>query len=161
MNIIAAIDKNNGIGLKGQLLEYIREDIATFKSITTNNVVVMGRKTFESIGCKPLKNRINIILTSDTNYKVENALVAHSFDELMIMLNNFKSDSIYIIGGAKVYELMFEFCDRLCITHIEKEYESDTKFPKIDMYKWKVTYESRKLKSESGTEYYYRIYSKL
>ena len=133
MNLIAAVDKNWAIGKNNQLLVRIPADQKFFRETTTGKVVVMGRKTLESFpNGLPLKNRTNIVLTRDKNYKVKDAIVLHSMDELMVELEKYDSDDIYIIGGEKIYAQLVDQCDVAHITKIDYEYDADAYFPNLD-----------------------------
>lgn len=124
--MIVAHDLNYVIGKDNDLIWHIPEDLKYFKKITMNKRVVMGRKTFESIG-KLLPNRINIIITSDYDYKVEGAIVYNSLDELRT------NESEYIIiGGTTIYEQLLNEVDVLFATVIEHEFEGDSYFPKYN-----------------------------
>ena len=100
MNVIVAVDKNWAIGKDNKLLVSIPDDMKFFRETTSGKVVVMGRKTLESFpNGKPLKNRVNIVLTRDENYKVKDAIVVHSKEELDKELAKYNSDDIFVIGG--------------------------------------------------------------
>ena len=141
MNLIAAVDKNWAIGKNNQLLVRIPADQKFFRETTTGKVVVMGRKTLESFpNGLPLKNRTNIVLTRDKNYKVKDAIVLHSMDELMVELEKYDSDDIYIIGGEKIYAQLVDQCDVAHITKIDYEYDADAYFPNLDEDDaWEIT----------------------
>lgn len=148
--IIACINSSLCLGKKNGLLYRIPNDLANFKRMTTNNVVIMGRSTFESLpGKKPLKNRINVILTTDANYKVDadNVFVAHTIAEVIDLCSKeiFKSKTCYVIGGASVYAqfLAQELVDEMYITTVKDCSSGDAYFP--DVFKdgvWGVFYES-------------------
>ena len=144
MNLIAAVDKNWAIGKNNQLLVRIPADQKFFRETTTGKVVVMGRKTLESFpNGLPLKNRTNIVLTRDKNYKVKDAIVLHSMDELMVELEKYDSDDIYIIGGEKIYAQLVDQCDVAHITKIDYEYDADAYFPNLDEKpEWVITGDS-------------------
>lgn len=134
MNIIAAIDNRNAIGYKNNLIYNIKADKEYFKNLTTNKIVVMGRKTFESLpDKKPLPNRINIILTRNNNYKAENCIIVHSKKDLLLFLkkSNIDTDSVFIIGGSEIYKLFIMDCSTFYITEIttDKKEKADTFFP--------------------------------
>lgn len=135
ISIIAAISKNGVIGNNNKLLWHIPEDFARFKKITSGHPVIMGRKTFESIG-KPLSNRTNIIITRDENYKTEGCLVVHSLEEAIKLANGKK---IFIIGGGQIYKQAITFADKLYLTVIKKDFSGDTYFPDYSRFK-KVIY---------------------
>lgn len=133
MKIIAAVDENWGIGKNGDLLEKIPEDQKFFKEITSGKVVVYGRKTLESLpGKRPLKDRINIILSTNKEYTVENGIVIHSVEELLQYLINFNSDNVFVIGGGTIYKQLLRYCDTAYITKICESYDADVWFPNLD-----------------------------
>lgn len=133
MNIIVAVDKNWGIGKDNRLLVSIPADMKFFRTTTTGKVVVMGRKTLESFpGGQPLKNRTNIVLTRDVNYKVKDAVIVHSVEELLEELKKYDSEEVYVIGGDSVYSAMLDHCDTAYVTKIDFAYEADTWFPNLD-----------------------------
>lgn len=144
MNLIAAVDKNWAIGLHNKLLVSIPADMKFFREVTTGNVVVMGRKTLESFpNGQPLKKRTNIVLTSDPDYQVKDAVVVHNMDELHEELKKYPSDSIYILGGESVYRQLLDECDVAHITKIDYEYEADAYFPNLDENpEWEITADS-------------------
>lgn len=133
MKLIAAADKNWGIGYKNKLLASIPSDMKFFRTMTTGHVVVMGRKTLESFPNKmPLKNRTNIILTSDKSYSVKDGIIVHSLEELLEELKKYESDDIFVIGGESVYRQMLDYCDTAYITRIDHEFQADTYIPDLD-----------------------------
>jgi dihydrofolate reductase len=133
IKIIVALGENNEIGLNGKMPWHLPEDLKRFKKLTLNNVVVMGRKTYESIQ-KPLKNRINIVL-SRNEIKDENILW---YDNIENVINDFKDKEIFVIGGAQIYEQTLDLVDNLYLTKIHSNFECDTFFPKIDYKQWKL-----------------------
>ena len=141
MNLIVAVDKNWAIGLNNKLLVRIPSDQKFFREETTGKVVVLGRKTLETFpGGLPLKNRTNIILSTDPNYKVKDAVVVHSVEELLEEVKQYKSEDVYIIGGESVYKEMLPYCDTAHVTKINHAYEADTHFPNLDEIEgWEVT----------------------
>lgn len=133
MNLIVAVDENWAIGHKNKLLVSIPSDMKFFRETTTGKVVLMGRKTLESFpGGQPLKNRVNIVLTRDKNYKVKDAVVVHSVEEALEELKKYNSEDVYCIGGESVYRAFLPFCDIAHVTYIENAYEADTYFPNLD-----------------------------
>ena len=140
MNLIVAVDKNWAIGLINKLLVRIPSDQKFFREETTGKVVVLGRKTLETFpGGLPLKNRTNIILSTDPNYKVKDAVVVHSIEELLEEVKQYKSEDVYIIGGESVYKEMLPYCDTAHVTKINHAYEADTYFPNLDEIEgWEV-----------------------
>lgn len=144
MNLIVAVDKNWAIGKENKLLVSIPADMKFFRETTTKKVVVMGRKTLESFpGGRPLKNRINIVLTSDPSYQVKDAVVMHSVEELLQELKQYKEEDIFVIGGESIYRQLLPYCSLAHVTKIDHAYEADTYFPNLDeMEDWEVTGES-------------------
>ena len=140
MNIIVAVDQNWGIGKDNKLLVSIPADMKYFRETTTENVVVMGRKTLESFpNGLPLKKRTNIVLTRNENYQAKDAVIVHSEKELLEELKKYPSENVYVIGGASVYEQLLPYCDVAHVTKIDYAYEADTHFPNLDeMPQWRV-----------------------
>lgn len=134
MNFIVAADEKWNIGLRGNLLTYVPEDLINFRLSTTGGVVVMGRKTLESFpGGKPLKNRTNVVLTRDKDYKpVGDVIICHSIDELMERLKNFDEDKVWLIGGGQLYNKLIPYCNKGYITILKGEYEADTTMLNMD-----------------------------
>ncbi len=144
MNIIAAVDNNWAIGSKNELLVRIPNDHKMFREMTTGKVVVLGRKTLETFPQgQPLKNRTNIILSANPKYRVKDATVVHSIDELTEELKKYDDGDVYIIGGESVYRQMLPYCNVAHITKIDHEYEADAYFPNLDKDgEWEITADS-------------------
>jgi len=142
--MIVAVDSNWAIGNKNQLLVRIPADHKMFRQETTGKVVVLGRKTLETFpNSQPLPNRENIILTTNKDYKVKDAYVVHSIDELLEYLERYDTQDVYIIGGASVYESMLPYVDTVHVTKIDHEYEADAFFPNLDNDpQWEIVAES-------------------
>jgi dihydrofolate reductase len=133
MNLIVAVDKNWAIGYQNKLLISIPEDMRFFRDETTNKVVIMGRNTLETFpGGRPLKNRMNIVITSKPDFAVNDAVVVHSVEEALEAVKAYKSEEVYVIGGASIYKQMLEYCDVAHITKIDYAYHADTYFPNLD-----------------------------
>lgn len=161
MNLIAAVDKNWAIGRNNKLLVSIPDDMKFFRETTTGKVIVMGRKTLESFpGKKPLKNRVNIVLTSDNSYQVDGAVIVHDMDELHEELKKYDSQDIYVIGGESIYRQLLDECDVAHITKIDFSYEADAWFPNLDeKEEWVVTADSEE-QTYFDLEYYFYKYEK-
>lgn len=144
MNLIVAVDRNWGIGYQNKLLVSIPEDMKFFRSETSGKVVVMGRKTLESFpNGLPLKNRTNIVLTKNPNYKVKGAVVCHSMEEILEELKKYPTEDVYVIGGDSIYKQFLPYCSVAHVTRIDHAYEADAYFPDIEkMPEWKLTGES-------------------
>ena len=140
INLIVAIAENNAIGIAGDLLCHLPNALKHFKEITTGATVVMGKNTFFSLPRRPLPNRRNIVLTTDTEFAYENTEVAHSIEQLYTLLND--EEEVFIIGGGKVYEQFINTVDKLYVTHIHHTWEdADTFFPEIDPAIWQCVSE--------------------
>ena len=143
MNMITAVDRNWAIGKNQSLLVCIPADQKTFRNMTLGNVVVMGRKTLESLpGKKPLDFRDNIVLTRNSDYQPKGVTVVHSVEELLDRLKGCEKE-VFVIGGGSIYEQLLPYCDTVHVTKIDHVYEADTYFPNLDqMDDWEVTEES-------------------
>ncbi len=140
MNLIAAVDRNWAIGYRNELLVRIPEDQKWFRETTTGKVVIMGRRTLESFpNGRPLKNRVNIVITSDTDYHVNDAVVVHDIEEALREAAKYNDDDVYVIGGESIYRQMLPFCSTAHITHIDYAYKADSYFPALDEREWTVT----------------------
>ena len=141
MNLIAAVDSNWAIGFQNSLLVRIPEDQKWFRETTTGKAVIMGRKTLESFPNKaPLKNRTNIVITKDTNYKVEGAIIVHSVEAAIEAAKDFADEDIYVIGGESIYRQMLQYCNVAHITKIDYAYQADAYFPNLDKEEgWAIT----------------------
>ena len=162
MNLIAAVDENWAIGKNNQLLVRIPADQKFFREMTTGRVVVMGRKTLESFpNGQPLKNRVNIVLTSDKNYKVKDAIVVHDLDELHKELEQYNSEDVYVIGGESIYRQLLDECDVAHITKIDYAYDADAYFPNLDeKEEWQITEDSDE-QTYFDLEYYFLKYERI
>ena len=141
MNLIVAVDKNWAIGCGNRLLVSIPADMKFFRETTMGKVVVMGRKTLESFPAgQPLKNRTNIVITKDKNYKVKDAVVVTSVEEALEELKKYGEEEIYVIGGESIYRQLLPYCKTAYVTKIDHAYEADTYFPNLDeMDDWRMT----------------------
>lgn len=141
MNLIVAVDKNWAIGCNNRLLVSIPSDMKFFRETTMGKVVVMGRKTLESFpGGQPLKNRTNIVITSDSDYKVKDAIVVPSIEAAVEELKKYEEEDIYVIGGESIYRQMLPYCKMAYVTKIDHAYDADTFFTNLDeMEDWKLT----------------------
>lgn len=147
VSIIVAIAQNGTIGDKNSLLWHIKEDMRFFRTTTSGHPVIMGRKTFESLGSKPLPKRTNIVITR-ADREFEGAFTAHSLEEAIRMAG--ADEEIFIMGGAQIYREALSVADRMYITHVERDYEGDTSFPEIDFAQWKLV---DVVRHERGEEY--------
>lgn len=144
MNIIVAVDKNWAIGYQNKLLVSIPADMRFFRDETTDKVVIMGKNTLESFPSgKPLKNRVNIVIALEKDYKVTDATVVSSIEEALAIAKQYRSEDVFVIGGASIYRQMLPYCDVAHITKIDFSYQADTYFPNLDeMEEWVLAEES-------------------
>lgn len=134
ISMIWAMGRNNALGCKNRMPWYLPADFAYFKRVTMGQPVIMGRKTFESLG-KPLPGRTNIIITRNKDYSPEGCIVVDSVERAKELTEN---KNAFIIGGAEIYKAFLPIADKLYITEIDHDFEADTFFPEIDYSKWKL-----------------------
>ncbi|WP_054636162.1 dihydrofolate reductase [Thalassobacillus sp. C254] len=135
ISFVVAMDKQGVIGKDNKLPWYLPADLKHFKETTIDSPIVMGRKTFESIG-KPLPKRTNVILTKDENYTAEGCEIIHSPEDV----HNYGDDhgEVFVIGGAKVFEELFPEAEKLYLTIIDEKFDGDTYFPEWNEEEWKL-----------------------
>jgi dihydrofolate reductase len=159
ISLIASIGKNSELGFHNQLLWHLPDDLKNFKKITSGHTIVMGKKTFESIG-KPLPDRKNIILTRDTNYEADGCVIAHSPEEILKFVNNY--DEIFIIGGGEIYKIFLPLANKLYLTEVDATPPADTFFPKFDKRDWKLVRSVLHPKDEKHLySFSFNIYEKI
>ena len=135
VSIIVAIGENNAIGKDNQLLWHLPADLRHFKNKTSGHTIIMGRKTFDSVG-KPLPNRRNIVVTRQ-DIKIEGCEVVKSIDDALDLCRD--EEEVFIGGGAEIYKLAMPKTDRIYLTIVHQEFDADTFFPKIDFSEWLET----------------------
>jgi len=128
LSIICAIAENRAIGKNNQLLWHIKEDFKFFKEKTSGHVIVMGQKTFESIG-KPLPNRTTIVLSNDPSVNIEGVIMARTFDEVFEKAREIEKEEVFICGGGSVYAQTIGMADKLYLTVVKGDFEADVFFP--------------------------------
>ena len=146
-SIIVAIAQNNAIGKDNQLLWHLPADLKYFRQLTTNHHIVMGRKTYESIG-KPLPNRTTVIITRDVNYSAEGCLVVHSLAEAIQVCKANQETEAFIIGGGEIYTQSIDMADVIYLTEVKAMVDADVFFPRIDYSKFKETFREAHHKDE-------------
>lgn len=159
MNLMVAADKNWGIGFQGGLLVSIPADMQYFKKETMGKVVVMGRKTMESLpGGQPLAFRTNVVLSRDPAYKKKGATVVHSYEEAKAFLSQYPPDDVFIIGGEEVYRTFLQDCQTAYVTWLDYTYHADTWLPNLEESgEWELVEESEE-QTYFNLEYTFRIY---
>lgn len=161
MNLIVAVDEKWGIGRDNELLASVPGDMEYFKQKTMNKVVVMGRKTLESLPKKRgLPKRVNYVLTRRPDFEAERCIVVHSEEELMAELDRFPPDDVFIIGGDSIYRRFYERCDKLYITKMYADLGADRFMVNLDEDdRFAVTWESD-LQHENGIDYRFLVYER-
>lgn len=160
LSIIVAKAKNNVIGKDNKLLWKLPEDLKRFKQITSGHTIIIGRKTFESIG-KVLPNRKHIIFTQNKDFKIddENVKIVHSMLEIQEYIED--DNENFVVGGAMIYNLLMPYVTKMYITQINKEYEGDTFFPKINTEIWKEISREKGIKNdENPLDYEFIVYER-
>ena len=143
LSVIVAMAHNRVIGLNNQMPWHLPADLAWFKKNTLNKPVIMGRKTFESIG-RPLPNRHNIVISRQiepSDNKISNVSWVKSIDEAISLAQAQQPDEVFIIGGGNIYQQILPLIDRLYLTHIDAELQGDTYFPDYLPEQWQVIYQ--------------------
>lgn len=158
--IVVAMGEKNEIGSGNQLLWHLPKDLKHFKDLTSGHPIIMGRKTFESIG-KALPNRTNIVVSRKKNWFQEGILIVGSLKEAVKFAKKI-DENIFIIGGGNVYEQTMEIADRLEVTLVKANLEADTYFPKINSKFWKMTSEICHEKDEKNQyDFCFQTYEKV
>ena len=154
MNAIACLDKKNGIGRSGKLLFHLKKDMAFFRKMTDGKVVIMGSGTYRAIG-GPLKNRVNIVLSSQNRGDVTNA---HSVQEVLDLVRFYRPEDVFVIGGPSVYEQFLPYCEVLYITRVEADGNADVFFPEKGN-DWEISESSEEL-DDNGYKIRFLTYRK-
>jgi dihydrofolate reductase len=153
--IIVARDKRSGIGIQNALPWHLPEDLSHFKKTTSGHAILMGRKTFESIG-RPLPNRRNIVITRNPDWKADGIEICHSLEDAKALV---KEQTAYIIGGAEIYRQALDLANKMIITEIDQTFECDAFFPTFSNDAWQETERDAHV-SASGIPYAYVTYTK-
>ena len=149
LSIIVAKSINNAIGKDNKLLWSLPADLKRFKELTTDHTIIMGRKTFESLG-RVLPNRKHVVFSQNTNFSVndENVRIVHSMLEIKEYIDD--ENENFVIGGAMIYSLLMPYVTKMYVTEIDKDFEGDSFFPKIDLEKWKEVSREKGPKDEEN-----------
>ena len=159
LSILVAMARNRVIGRNNQLPWHLPADLKHFKSLTMGKPIVMGRKTYESIG-RPLPGRTNIIITHQTNYQALGAIVVNSIAAALQACKDTNpiNNESFIIGGEKLFQQTLEICQRMYITEIQKDFEGDTFFPEFDPDVWEETQRDKHIaENNDNLEYHFVI----
>ena len=133
ISIIVAADENNVIGKDNELIWHLPDDLKFFKEKTSGHAIIMGRKTYESVG-RPLPNRTNIIITRDENFKAEGCHVVNSLEDALVLAKD--DNEAFIVGGEQIYRLALPLVDRIYLTRVHHSFDGDRHFPKLGS-EWK------------------------
>jgi dihydrofolate reductase len=163
MKLIASVDSNWGLGCGGSLLFRIPDDLRRFRALTTGNVVVMGRKTLESLPNGPLPNRENIVLTREAGTSIPGAHTCRTLDELWEILRKpeFAGKETYVIGGAQIYALLLPYCEEALITHVRAYREADCLLPALSQFEDWALADISPWQEHDGLRYAYATYVNL
>lgn len=160
LKILVAFDENRVIGKNNALIWHLPADLKRFKALTTGHVIIMGRKTFESIG-KPLPNRTTIVISRQTDLQIEGVILAHSVEEAILKAKSITRDDIFIVGGAEIYALSLPLADEILVTQLHDIFEGDAFFPEISPEMWTVTEQERGITDDKNTyQFSYLTYSR-
>ncbi|SMC58892.1 dihydrofolate reductase [Pedobacter nyackensis] len=147
VSAVVAIAENNAIGKDNQLLWHLPADLKHFKQITSGHTIIMGRKTYDSIG-KPLPNRRNIVITRTAGLLIPGVEVTGNIEDALALCAN--EDEVFIIGGAEIYKTTLAVTDRIYLTRVHENYEADAFFPEIDFNEWEETSVEKHLPDEKN-----------
>jgi dihydrofolate reductase len=160
LKILVAFDENRVIGKNNALIWHLPADLKRFKALTTGHVIIMGRKTFESIG-KPLPNRTTIVISRQTDLQIEGVILANSVEEAILKAKSITREDIYIVGGAEIYTLSMPVADQILVTQLHDIFEGDAFFPEISPENWKVKDKERGVTDEQNAyQFSYITYSR-
>jgi dihydrofolate reductase len=160
LKILVAFDENRVIGKNNALIWHLPADLKRFKALTTGHVIIMGRKTFESIG-KPLPNRTTIVISRQTNLQIEGVILAHSVEEAILKAKSITRDDIFIVGGAEIYTLSLPLVDQVLVTQLHDIFEGDAFFPEISSEMWDLTEQERGITDDKNRyQFSYITYSR-
>lgn len=159
ITLIWAMGTNHVIGKDNDMPWHLPLDFAYFKAETLGKRMLMGRKTWDSLGGKPLKGRTSLIMTRDTDYAPEGAEVVNTLEEALS--EGRKDDELMVIGGAEIYKLMLPYADKLLLTQIEQDFEGNTRFPDIDWSVWKEISNKKGIRDEKNPyDYRFLVYER-
>ena len=161
-SLVVAASTNNAIGKNNQLLWHLPNDLKFFKNVTWGMPVVMGRKTFESLG-KPLAGRKNIVITRQPGWKAEGAVVVKSMEDAMFVASNTDALEIMVIGGGEIYKEFFTKANRIYITRVDAEFEeADTFFPVISAKEWHlVSQKNHEADEKNAYNYSFQVWERI
>ena len=161
LSIIVAVAENNVIGKDNQLIWHLPEDLKRFKQLTTGHTIIMGRKTFESIG-RVLPNRKHIVLCKSNRLEIQDENVQVISDIKLLDKYIQSEEENFVIGGASIYKLLMPYVNKMYITKIHQNFEGDVYFPKVNEEEWRITLKEKGLKDENNPyDYEYINYERI
>jgi len=149
LSILVAADEANGIGKDNQLIWHIPDDLKRFKALTMGRKIIMGRKTYESIG-RPLPGRMNIVVSRQPDFQISGCTVVQTLEQAVAL--TLPDEEAFVIGGSEIYRQLLPQCKRLYLTRVHRSFEADAFFPEIDE-SWLIEKISPRFETESGLEY--------
>ncbi|HZG18180.1 MAG TPA: dihydrofolate reductase [Candidatus Bathyarchaeia archaeon] len=159
ISLIFAMDRNRLIGKNNELPWYLPADLQYFKRITSGHTVIMGRKTYDSIG-KPLPNRKNVVITRDSYLRLEGCMTCTSIPEVLDIIGT--EEEAFVIGGAEVYKQFLPVADRMYITFIDESFEGDAYFPPYEEEQWRLIHTEQGIKDEKNPyEYRFTVWERV
>lgn len=160
LSLIVAMDKNRAIGLNNEMPWHLPNDLRYFKEKTTGHTIIMGRKTFDSLG-RVLPNRKHVVLTRSEREFPEGVEVIHETDAILQYVKDNSDEEIFIIGGGELFKLMLPYVNKMYITEIDEEFTGDVYFPPFDEAEWKLTFKEKGPRDERNPhDYYYLVYER-
>jgi len=160
IKILVAFDENRVIGKNNKLIWHLPADLQRFKALTTGHVIIMGRKTYESIG-KPLPNRTTIVITRQAEFNSEGIITVHSLGEAILKAKSISREDIYIVGGAEIYQLSLAHADQILVTQLHDIFDGDAYFPEIPMDAWEIVEREKGVTDEKNKfQYSFLTYHK-
>ncbi|MGG1596027.1 dihydrofolate reductase [Terribacillus saccharophilus] len=156
ISLLFAMDQNRGIGYKNDLPWRLPRDLRFFKEKTTGQIIVMGRKTLDSMN-GALPNRTNVVLTRDKAFQAENITTLHDVKEIKDLADKYSEKEILVIGGSEIFSQTLDIADRIYMTYIEESFPADTHFPDFPLKEWKETSREKGVKDERNPYDYYFI----
>lgn len=152
ISYIVAMDRNRAIGKNNRLPWHIPADLKFFKQTTMGHAILMGRKTYESVG-KPLPGRTNVIMTQNPSYRAEGCEIVHSVEETIDRFG--RQDELFVTGGAELFRLFMPYVDKMYLTRIEHAFEGDTFFPEYDETEWTLVKREQGVMDEKNPYTYF------
>ena len=160
IKILVAFDENRVIGKNNTLIWHLPADLQRFKALTTGHVIIMGRKTYESIG-KPLPNRTTIVITRQAEFNSEGIITVHSLGEAILKAKSISREDIYIVGGAEIYQLSLAHADQILVTQLHDIFDGDAYFPEIPLDAWEIVEREKGVTDEKNKfQYSFLTYHK-